>query len=64
MTETRKFQCYDCQHIWTVPHGTGRPAECPVCHKRNICRGETDRGPGTIGAQGANCRCRRGQMQN
>ncbi len=63
MPTIRKFQCFDCQHIWTVPYGTGRPGDCPACHRGNICRVEAERGPGGPGAGGPSRRCRRGQMQ-
>lgn len=43
-TPLRKFQCYDCQHIWEVVHGTGRPQNCPNCESVNIHRAEDDRG--------------------
>lgn len=41
---TRKFTCYDCQHTWDIPYGTGRPQECPSCKSTNIHRAEEDRG--------------------
>ena len=44
MTSMRKFRCSECQHDWEVPHGTGRPAECPACKSKNIHRAEEDRG--------------------
>jgi len=44
MAETRKFKCYDCQHTWELPYGTGRPAQCPECKCVNIHRDEEDRG--------------------
>ncbi len=43
-TTLRKFQCYDCQHVWEVVHGTGRPQNCPECGSVNIHRAEDDRG--------------------
>jgi predicted DNA-binding protein (UPF0251 family) len=43
-TQQRKFQCYDCQHVWEVPHGIGRPENCPNCGSVNIHRAEDDRG--------------------
>jgi len=57
----RKFQCSECQHVWELPHGTGRPQECPKCASNNIHRAAEDRGcagggPGWIGGHG---RCRR-----
>jgi len=44
MTPQRKFQCYDCQHVWEVSYGTGRPENCPNCESVNIHRAEDDRG--------------------
>jgi hypothetical protein len=40
VTEVRTFRCDDCHHTWRVPFGTGHPAECPNCHRRNIHRAE------------------------
>ena len=40
----RKFQCSECQHVWELPHGTGRPQECPKCASNNIHRAAEDRG--------------------
>ena len=44
MTQQRKFQCYDCQHVWEVPHGTEGPQNCPNCGSVNMHRAEDDRG--------------------
>ncbi len=44
MTPLRKFKCYDCQHVWEIPYGTGRPEGCPACKRANIHRAESDRG--------------------
>lgn len=41
----RTFKCHDCQHKWQLPHGTGRPTECPACKSRNIHRDAAERGP-------------------
>lgn len=38
MAEMRTFQCADCEHLWEVPYGTGRPAECPACQSKNFQR--------------------------
>jgi predicted DNA-binding protein (UPF0251 family) len=46
----RAFRCSDCSHAWQVPFGTGRAAECPSCHSRNIHRAEGDRGGWVRGA--------------
>lgn len=43
----RRFTCYDCNHTFDVPYGTGgtgRSMECPECGGRNIHRAEGDRG--------------------
>lgn len=57
----RKFQCYECQHVWELPHRTGRPQECPKCQSTNIHRAAEDcgwagGGPGWGRGRG---RCRR-----
>ena len=44
MASIRKFRCYDCQHSWELPYGTGRPGNCPSCKSGNIRRAEEDRG--------------------
>jgi len=44
MASMRKFRCYECQHSWELPHGTGQPGECPSCKSGNIRRSEEDRG--------------------
>lgn len=44
MTGMRKFLCSDCQHVWELPHGTGRPEECPKCKNKNFHRAAEDRG--------------------
>ena len=44
VAEMRTFRCSDCNDTWQVPFGTGRPAECPNCHGRNIRRAEEERG--------------------
>lgn len=40
MAEMRTFQCADCGHVWEVPFGTGRPAECPACQGTNFHRAQ------------------------
>lgn len=52
MVNQREFVCSDCQHKWTVPCGTGRPAACPKCRSRNIHRAPEDRGWARRGAGG------------
>ncbi len=44
MAAIRKFRCYDCQHSWELPYGTGRPETCPSCKSGNIRRAEEGRG--------------------
>jgi predicted DNA-binding protein (UPF0251 family) len=44
MAATRKFKCYDCQHSWELPYGTGRPKNCPSCRSGNIHRAQEERG--------------------
>ena len=51
----RKFECSGCQQIWELPHGTGRPQECPKCAGNNIHRAPEDRGC----ARGERGRCHR-----
>ena len=58
MAAMRKFRCYDCQHSWELPYGTGRPENCPSCKSGNIRRAEEDRGyaRGVGRGQGGCCR--------
>lgn len=44
METKRNFSCSACNHEWAVPHGTGRPGECPECGSRDIHRAPQDRG--------------------
>lgn len=44
MASLRKFECFDCQHSWELPYGTGRPQKCPSCQSGNIRRAKMDRG--------------------
>jgi predicted DNA-binding protein (UPF0251 family) len=62
MAAMRKFKCYDCQHSWNLPFGTGRPENCPSCKSGDIHRAREDRGyvKGVGGRQG---RCCRGTQQ-
>ncbi|MGA2915412.1 MAG: DUF134 domain-containing protein [Sedimentisphaerales bacterium] len=48
----KQFLCYDCQNEWTVPYGSGRPAECPKCKSANIHRSPRDRGWARAGGAG------------
>lgn len=54
MNQSRKFQCAQCGHVWEVPFGAARPAECPSCHSENLHRDfdVAARGPG----HGGRCR--------
>jgi len=58
MAAMRKFRCYDCQHSWELPYGTGRPENCPSCRSGNIHRAQEERGyAGRLGiGQGRCCR--------
>ena len=57
----RQFLCYDCRNEWSVPFGTGRPAECPRCNSKNIHRAPQDRGWSRAGGFGRGRGiCRRG----
>ena len=62
MASMRKFRCYDCQHSWELPYGTGRPGNCPSCKSGNIRRAEGDRGYAR-GAESGQSRCCRGTQQ-
>jgi len=67
MENSRQFECYECKHTWELPHGTGRPAECPQCKSANIHRAASDRGwaragkpgPGPCGRRGKGFGCGR-----
>jgi predicted DNA-binding protein (UPF0251 family) len=58
MAAMRKFECYECQHSWELPYGTGRPENCPSCKSGNIQRAQEDRGydRGLGRGQGKDCR--------
>jgi len=58
----RKFKCYDCQHSWDLPFGTGRPENCPSCKSGDIHRAGEDRGY-VRGAGRRQSRCCRGTQQ-
>jgi len=62
MTAMRKFKCYECQHSWERPYGTGRPENCPSCKSENIHRTQEDKrcDRGVNREQG---RCCRGAQQ-
>ncbi len=46
MPPKRLFQCFDCEHVWEVPFGTGRPQSCPQCGGVNFGRADKQRGFG------------------
>ena len=58
MAGMKKFRCYDCNHVWEMPYGIGRPSECPQCKSKNIHRAEEDRGYARLG-RGFGFGCRR-----
>ncbi|MDY6931940.1 MAG: DUF134 domain-containing protein [Halobacteriota archaeon] len=37
-TAIREFRCFDCEWLWNIPFGTGRPQKCPDCGSKNIHR--------------------------
>lgn len=43
MATMRKFRCFDCQHSWELPYGTGRPESCPACRSDKIRRAEEEK---------------------
>lgn len=59
MAQKRVFQCSDCEHSWEVPFGTGRPAACPHCGSKSLCRSDASRGQG-MGGRRVRCRRQRG----
>ncbi|HUU50849.1 MAG TPA: DUF134 domain-containing protein [Nitrospinota bacterium] len=52
MASMRRFRCYTCNHVWELPHGTGRPSSCPSCGSNAIHRAEEDRGHSRGGGTG------------
>ena len=62
MASMRKFRCYDCQHSWDLPYGTGRPEGCPSCKSGNIRREEEDKGYARRFSRGQG-KCCRGSQQ-
>jgi len=43
MADKRSFKCYDCNHEWSVPYGTGQSGlqmKCPQCGSDNIHRAD------------------------
>jgi predicted DNA-binding protein (UPF0251 family) len=51
MADMRTFQCADCEHVWEVPFGTGRPAGCPSCQSKSFQRAQ-EVAVGQAGGQG------------
>ena len=62
MAGIRKFKCYECQHLWELPCGTGRPENCPSCKSGNIHRAQENRGYAKGFGRGQG-RCCRGTQQ-
>jgi predicted DNA-binding protein (UPF0251 family) len=60
MAEMRAFECADCGHVWEVPFGTGRPAECPACKGKSFQRAKEAEAGSTGGGRSRCCRHRRG----
>ncbi len=61
MAPKRQFQCFDCEHRWEVPFGTGRPEACPGCGSTKFCRTDSQRGFG--GPHRGVCRRRGRRLQ-
>jgi uncharacterized protein len=59
MAEMRAFECNECGHVWEVPFGTGRPAECPTCKSKSFHRAK-EAGAGVGDGRGRCCRQRCG----
>ena len=62
MASMRQFRCYECQHSWKLPYGTGRPESCPSCKSGNIHRAQEDRGSARGFGRGQG-RCCRGNQE-
>jgi predicted DNA-binding protein (UPF0251 family) len=63
MAAMREFRCYDCQHTWRLPYGTGRPENCPSCKSGNIQRAEEDTGYARGFGRGQGRCCRQTQQK-
>jgi predicted DNA-binding protein (UPF0251 family) len=63
MASMRKFSCYNCQHSWELPYGTGRPGNCPSCKSGNIHRAQDDRGYARGSGRGQVRCCRASQQK-
>jgi len=59
MTTKRVFECKSCGQRFDVPHGTGRPTDCPSCRSNDFCRAVDERGAGGAGREAGQGRCRR-----
>jgi predicted DNA-binding protein (UPF0251 family) len=62
MAAMRRFKCYECQHTWELPYGTGRPENCPSCKSGNIQRVQEEKGYAK-GLERGQGRCCRGVQQ-
>jgi predicted DNA-binding protein (UPF0251 family) len=62
MAGIRKFKCYECQHSWELPYGTGRPENCPSCKSGNVHKTQEERGYAGRFGRGQD-RCCRGAQQ-
>ena len=38
VAHSRIFRCFNCNHQWEEPFGTGRPEFCPTCQTDNFAR--------------------------
>jgi len=63
MAAMRKFKCYECQHSWDLPYGTGRPENCPSCKSGDIHRAQEDRGCARGVGRGQSKGCLRTQQK-
>ena len=59
MEEMREFGCTACHEKWRVPHGSGRPAECPKCGSKDIHRAAPERAKARGGRGCGKGRCGR-----
>ncbi|MFC1563499.1 DUF134 domain-containing protein [candidate division KSB1 bacterium] len=47
MADIRQFKCFNCNHVWELPFGGGRPGECPACKNVNFHRIDSGAGIGS-----------------
>ena len=59
MPEERMFKCNQCQHVWGLPYGIGRPEECPKCQTRSVGRVSDPEDTCGRGGKGPRRQCRR-----